>query len=463
MLAAPTRRCSSAIRRCSSTTARTALEKIDLGAAWTEMTGLPFVWAFWAGRPTRRRPDVVALLQAAAEHGMAHPTRSPTALLRGDPSAAADRARRYLRENLRFDLTPRALEGLRTYYREAVALGLAPPGVTPTCSSFRRRPIASHERRIEQYDRRRIVTAFRGRDAADAATTALELYTEAPTALLGRLADDVRAPQASGRRRHLHHRPQRQLHERVRRALQVLRVLPAVGSSEGYTLGFDEIFREDRRDDRARRRAAAAAGRPQSRRAARVVRGSVSRQVKQRYPEFRLHALSPPEVIHISRLSQLPVPAVIDRLIAAGLDSIPGGGAEILVDRVRKILNCYNKATADEWLDVMRQAHRAGLRTTATMMYGTVETVEERLEHLFRLRDLQDETRRVHGVHRLELSAAAHRTRRHRSDRRRISADAGASRGSCSTTSTTCRRRGSRRAARSGSSASPTAPTTWAA
>ena len=84
---------------------------------------------------------------------------------------------------------------------------------------------------------------------------------------------------------------------------------------------------------------------------------------------------------------------MIERLVAAGLDSIPGGGAEILVDRVRKLLNCYNKATADEWLDVMRQAHRAGLRTTATMMYGHVETPEERLEHMFRLRDLQDESR----------------------------------------------------------------------
>ena len=116
------------------------------------------------------------------------------------------------------------------------------------------------------------------------------------------------------------------------------------------------------------------------------------RAVKERYPSFKLHALSPPEVIHLSRLSQLPVPEVIDRLIAAGLDSIPGGGAEILVDRVRKLLHCYGKATADEWLDVMRHAHRAGLRTTATMMYGTVETDEERIEHLMRLRDLQDET-----------------------------------------------------------------------
>ena len=83
---------------------------------------------------------------------------------------------------------------------------------------------------------------------------------------------------------------------------------------------------------------------------------------------------------------------MIERLVAAGLDSIPGGGAEILVDRVRKLLNCYGKASADEWLDVMRHAHRAGLRTTATMMYGTVETDEERIEHMMRLRDLQDET-----------------------------------------------------------------------
>jgi cyclic dehypoxanthinyl futalosine synthase len=97
-------------------------------------------------------------------------------------------------------------------------------------------------------------------------------------------------------------------------------------------------------------------------------------------------------VLHISRLSRLPVPGGHRAARRRGLDSIPGGGAEILVDRVRKLLNCYSKATADEWLDVMRHAHRAGLRTTATMMYGTVETLEERLEHMFRLRELQDET-----------------------------------------------------------------------
>ena len=74
------------------------------------------------------------------------------------------------------------------------------------------------------------------------------------------------------------------------------------------------------------------------------------------------------------------------------MELVPGGGAEILVDRVRKALRCYTKATADEWLGVMRDAHRAGLRTTATMMYGTVETPAERIEHMMRLRDLQDET-----------------------------------------------------------------------
>src|SRR5213078_540143 len=108
------------------------------------------------------------------------------------------------------------------------------------------------------------------------------------------------------------------------------------------------------------------------------------RAIKDRYPTFKLHALSPPEVIHLSRLSKEPVPRVLERLIAAGLDSVPGGGAEILVDRVRKLLHCYGKATADEWLDVMRQAHYLGLRTTATMMYGTVESDEERLEHMLR-------------------------------------------------------------------------------
>ena len=115
-------------------------------------------------------------------------------------------------------------------------------------------------------------------------------------------------PQASRARRHLHHRPQRQLHERLRRALQLLRVLPAGRIGRGLRARVRRDLPQDRRDHRARRRAAAAAGRPQPGPAAGVVRGSVPRGEGSAIRTFRLHALSPPEVIHLSRLSQLPVP-----------------------------------------------------------------------------------------------------------------------------------------------------------
>jgi len=227
-----------------------------------------------------------------------------------------------------------------------------------------------------------------GRVTAD---ESLYLYRSAPTWWLGRMADLVR------RRKH----PDGVVTYIIDRNVNYTNVCVArcnfcafyrpVGHGEGYVLGFDEIFRKI--DETI------ALGGGQL-----LLQGGhnpdlpiawyedLFRAVKTRYPSFKLHALSPPEVLHLSRTSKLPVPEVVRRLIAAGLDSIPGGGAEILVDRVRKLLNCYGKATADEWLDVMRCAHEAGLRTTATMMYGTVETDEERLEHMLKLRALQDET-----------------------------------------------------------------------
>src|SRR5918993_3898482 len=190
-----------------------------------------------------------------------------------------------------------------------------------------------------------------GRITAD---EALFIDNAAPTHWLGRMADHVRA------RKH----PDGIVTYIIDRNVNYTNVCVArcnfcafyreVGHSEGYVLGFDEIFRkiEETR----------ALGGVQL-----LLQGGhnpdlpltwyedLFRAIKLRYPEFKLHALSPPEVIHLSRLSRLSVPEVIDRLIAAGLDSIPGGGAEILVDRVRHLLHCYGKATADEWLDVMRQ------------------------------------------------------------------------------------------------------------
>src|SRR6187455_3105310 len=220
---------------------------------------------------------------------------------------------------------------------------------------------------------------------------ALELYRHAPTTLLGRLADGIRA------RKH----PSRTVTYIIDRNVNYTNLCVArcnfcafyrsVGSADGYVLGFEEILSKIQETIEL--------GGNQL-----LLQGGhnpdlpiawyedLFRAVKARFPEFKLHALSPPEVLHISRLNQVPVPEVIARLIDAGLDSIPGGGAEILVDRVRRLLNCYGKATADEWLGVMREAHHKGLRTTATMMYGHVETVEERIEHLVRLRDVQDET-----------------------------------------------------------------------
>jgi cyclic dehypoxanthinyl futalosine synthase len=222
------------------------------------------------------------------------------------------------------------------------------------------------------------------------AAEALRLYREAPTAVLGRLADAMRA------RKH----PDRLVTYIIDRNVNYTNLCVArcnfcafyrpVGHGDGYVLSFEEIF--SKIDETI------AVGGHQL-----LLQGGhnpdlplawyedLFRAVKARYPDFKLHALSPSEVLHLSRLSKLSTPEVIARLIDAGLDSIPGGGAEILVDRVRKLLNCYSKSTADEWLRIMGEAH-AGLRTTATMMYGSVETDEERIEHLVRLRDLQDRT-----------------------------------------------------------------------
>jgi cyclic dehypoxanthinyl futalosine synthase len=115
------------------------------------------------------------------------------------------------------------------------------------------------------------------------------------------------------------------------------------------------------------------------------------RSIKARYP-IHLHALSPPEVQHVARRSKLTIPQTLSRLRDAGLDSLPGGGGEILVDRVRNIIS-PKKTKSNEWLNVMRHAHRLGMSTTATMMYGHVETVADRVEHMRRIRELQDETR----------------------------------------------------------------------
>jgi cyclic dehypoxanthinyl futalosine synthase len=113
--------------------------------------------------------------------------------------------------------------------------------------------------------------------------------------------------------------------------------------------------------------------------------------LKERYPQVNLHAFSPPEIVHFAELEELPLHDVVRRLQEAGLRSIPGGGGEILADRVRKQISPL-KCSAAQWLEVMETAHGLALTTTATMMFGHVETLAERVEHLMAIRDLQDRT-----------------------------------------------------------------------
>ncbi|MCP3691566.1 MAG: dehypoxanthine futalosine cyclase [Planctomycetaceae bacterium] len=113
--------------------------------------------------------------------------------------------------------------------------------------------------------------------------------------------------------------------------------------------------------------------------------------IKQHFPSLNIHGFSPPELHHFTKICNLPIQTVLERLKAAGLGSIPGGGAEILVDRVRDEIT-RGKVNTDDWLNVMRTWHQLGGISTATMMFGHVETLAERIEHLDRLRQLQDET-----------------------------------------------------------------------
>jgi len=110
--------------------------------------------------------------------------------------------------------------------------------------------------------------------------------------------------------------------------------------------------------------------------------------IKAEFPDIRLHALGPPEVAHITKLEKSTHSEVLKSLKEAGLDSLPGAGAEILIDRVRRLIS-KGKCGAQEWLDVMHEAHKLDITTSATMMFGHVETIEERFEHLVKIREVQ--------------------------------------------------------------------------
>ena len=172
------------------------------------------------------------------------------------------------------------------------------------------------------------------------------------------------------------------------------------GSPEGYTLSKDQIFRKI--DELV------AVGGEAPGSCELLMQGGLNPQlrieyfedlfseIRARYPAVHLHSLSAPEILHIAHLSRLSVAETLRRLHEAGLDSLPGAGAEILVDEVRREI-AFRKDTTEEWLNVHRIAHRLGMPTTATMMYGSVETLEQRVAHLLRLRAVQDEALAASG------------------------------------------------------------------
>jgi cyclic dehypoxanthinyl futalosine synthase len=162
------------------------------------------------------------------------------------------------------------------------------------------------------------------------------------------------------------------------------------GDAEGYTLSLDEIFAKIQElVDRGGVEV--------------LIQGGLNPRLKidyyenlfsairERFPQVIIHALSPTEIIYIAHISRLSIEQTLHRMREAGLHSIPGGGGEILVDRVRRQIAPY-KHTVDEWLDCMRIAHEMGIYSTATMMFGHVETIEDRVEHLLRIRELQEQT-----------------------------------------------------------------------
>jgi cyclic dehypoxanthinyl futalosine synthase len=353
---------------------------VDLGLAWKGRTGLPFVFAAWFGRAGALSVEQERTLVEAKRAGIAR--RDAIA----DAHAArtglpAESLRSYLRDAVVFDLGDDERRGLDRFYGEAAAAGLLPEATVRFFDDDRKPATQVPD-----------VDTLLARAAGGERLSASEgerLLDEASLFDLGLAADAVR------RRKH----PQGVVTYIVDRNVNYTNVCTTscrfcafyrpAGHPEGYVLTREQLGRKLQE--------VVDAGGVQI-----LLQGGLHpglriewyeelfRWMKQEY-KLGLHALSPEEILHIGRLEGLGVRAVLERLRAAGLDSVPGGGAEILVDRVRRKI-AKAKCTSDEWLGVMRVAHQMGLRSSATMMYGTVDTPRDRVNHLIKLRDLQDET-----------------------------------------------------------------------
>lgn len=357
---------------------------IDLGREWNRMTGLPMIFALWAARPGRVSPEDVQELTRAAQHGLGIRTELAQAFAKergGDP----ERYRRYLTQRIRYGLGPYELQGLEAFLERAAEKGFLPPMklrfVDDVVRTRRTRRAVSLDTALQK-----------GADGERLDADEAELLDEkAPLLDLGLAADQ--------RRRTLH--PEGVVTYIVSRNVNYTNVCTTAchfcafyrprGHAESYVLTREELTRKI--DETV------ALGGIEI-----LLQGGLHpdlgiewyedlfRWVKVTWPQINLHALSPEEIWHIARTSQIDLGSTIDRLVAAGLDSIPGGGAEVLDDEVRRRIAPL-KCSTDEWLTVMQVAHEKGLKSTATLMFGVGEEARHRVAHLMRLRELQDRTR----------------------------------------------------------------------
>ena len=387
---------------------------LDLGQEWSRLTGLPFVFAVFAARPGVITPEIVAELTRAAQVGLGMRTELAQEFARekgGDP----ERYRRYLTRRMRYAVGPYEQTAMETFLAKAAEQGLLPPTTLRFADD---RVVTRRASRPVSVD----AALQKGADGARLDADELEaLDAKAPLLELGLAAD--------ARRRALH--PDGVVTYIVSRNVNYTNVCTTAchfcafyrprGHAEAYVLTREQLA--GKIDDTVK------AGGIEL-----LLQGGLDpdlsiewyeelfRWVKQGWPAIALHALSPEEIWFIARESGLSLDATIGRLIAAGLDSIPGGGAEVLDDEVRRRIAPL-KCSTDEWLAVMRAAHRRGLRSTATLMFGVGEEPRHRANHFLRLRDLQDETEGLHRLHLLALPVAEHAAHRLRHERGRVPPD----------------------------------------
>ncbi|MDB4979489.1 MAG: hypothetical protein JWM82_241, partial [Myxococcales bacterium] len=345
---------------------------IDLGEAWRETTGLPFVYAVWAGRPGVLGADEIGILQQSLSEGLVHRAEIARAWAEAgqkDPGAPA-LYERYLTENIRYRLGAEELSGVAAFFERGHAAGLFPERARlrffeQTVSGRAAPPVDVKPARAHSVD---TLLADAAAGARLSFEDGLRLYAEAPTLELGAAADLRRRSLHAGNEvTYIIDRNVNYTNVCVTRCKFCNFYRPPTHKTEGYVLSREALAKKFQET--------VDLGGVQI-----LLQGGLNpnlpltwyedlfRWMKANFP-LAIHGLSPEEIRYIAEIERMPIRQVIERLMAAGLDSIPGGGAEILDDEIRYAISPL-KCTTDVWLEVMRQGHALGLRTTATMVFG---------------------------------------------------------------------------------------------